>query len=112
MKRRFRLTNTTDYKRVRQQGKSIAHPLMVLVALPNLLDRSRIAVTASRSVGSAVQRNRAKRLIREAIRQSYPLIKPGWDVILICRKNLLAAPFSSIHAAVFKLLQSAHLTRE
>lgn len=112
MKRKFRLTRTTDHKRVRQQGRSYAHPLVVLTILPSGLDYPRIAVTASRSVGGAVQRNRAKRLVREAARAALPNLIPGWDIVLICRKGLLDTPFSSVQAALVHLLHRAHLVQE
>ena len=68
MKRNFRLTRSTDFKRVRNAGKSYAHPLLVLVVNPAAENSLKIGVTAGRSVGGAVQRNRAKRLLREAMR--------------------------------------------
>ena len=112
MKRKFRLTRTTDYKRVRQQGRSYAHPLVVLVFLANELGRSRIAVTATRSVGGAVQRNRAKRRVRAAVQPVLQQIIPGRDIILVCRKGLLEAPFAGIQAALTNLLHRAHLVQE
>ncbi len=112
MKRKFRLTRTTDYKRVRQQGRSYAHPLVVLTALPNQLDRSRIAVTATRSVGGAVQRNRARRRIRAAMQGLLPRLPLGWDLVLICRRGLLDATFTAIQSALAGLLTRARLLQE
>jgi ribonuclease P protein component len=57
VKRRFRLTRSTDFKRVRSSGKSYAHPLVVLYALPSDQPHMRIGVAASKAVGNAVQRN-------------------------------------------------------
>ena len=68
MQRKFRLTRSTDFKRVRRTGKSYAHPFVVLVVQASEVPRVRVGVTAGRSVGGAVQRNRAKRLLREAFR--------------------------------------------
>ena len=104
MKRRFRLTGSTDFKRVRRTGKSYAHPLIVLVALPNEKDYSRFAVVAGRSMGKAVQRNRAKRRLREALRPLLPSIAPGWDVIFITRRPMAAATFQEIQRALQTLL--------
>ena len=111
MKRKFRLTRTTDHKRVRQQGRSYAHPLVVLSILPNNLEHSRIAVTATRSVGGAVQRNRAKRRVRAAAQAVFARILPGWDLILICRKGLLDSSFSGVQGAISNLLHRAHLVQ-
>jgi ribonuclease P protein component len=109
VKRNFRLTKSTDYKRVRQYGKSHAHPLLVLVALPVEQSTTQLAVSAGRSVGNAVQRNRAKRLIREALRLHLPAIAPGWHVLLIARRPIVEAAFSEVQAALLQLLHRAKL---
>ena len=95
--------------RVRRLGKSYAHPLLVLVALPNELGSSRFAVSAGRSVGNAVQRNRAKRLIRESVRPLISRIKPGWDILFLARSSLAAAEFLQAQEAVIQLLQRSQL---
>ena len=110
MKRRFRLTSTKDFKRVRRLGKSYAHPLIVLVALPNESGTSRFAVSAGRSVGNAVQRNRAKRLIREALRPLIPSVQPGWDILFLARQSLAEAEFLNAQGALNLLLQQSRLT--
>jgi ribonuclease P protein component len=112
VKRKFRLTRPPDFKRVRRFGKSYAHPLIVLVALPSEQGKPRLAVSAGRSVGGAVERNRAKRLLREAIRPNIPAILPGWDCLFLARRPILTAPFPHIASAVTGLLHQAHLWNE
>jgi ribonuclease P protein component len=112
VKRRFRLTSSADFQRVRQQGKSYAHPLLVLVVLPNQGEQTRCGVAAGRSVGKAVQRNRAKRLLRSAIGPQLLALLPGWDVILIARHPILKATFGQTQAALLTLLQRAKLLQE
>jgi len=107
--RNFRLTQSTDFKRVRRSGKSYAHPLVVLVVLPAVGEKTRIGVTAGKAVGKAVQRNRAKRLLREAIRPLLPKIKPGWKLILISRSPILTAKLTDIRACLYQLLMRANL---
>jgi ribonuclease P protein component len=85
---------------------------MVLVVLPNELEISRIGVAAGRSLANAVRRNRAKRRLREALRPHLPQIQPGWDAVLLGRRPLADAPFSSIQEAVSSLLQRARLLKE
>ena len=94
---------------MRNFGKSYAHPLVVLVVNPSAEDRLRVAVTAGRSVGGAVQRNRAKRLLREVMRALLPAIRPGWDLVLIARKPLLEANFQQTQAAISQLIARAGL---
>ena len=112
MNRNFRLTQSTDFKRVRRSGKSYAHPLIVLVALSAEGEGTQIGVTASRSMGSAVQRNRAKRLTREALRPLLPMILPGWKVILIARNPILKASFVEIKNCLHQVFSKACLLLE
>jgi ribonuclease P protein component len=107
--RRFRLTRSSDFQRVRQSGKSYAHPLLVLIALPSKEQATRIGVTAGRSVGKAVQRNRAKRILRSAIHPYLRQLRLGWDIILIARHRLLEATFQQTQAVLASLLGRASL---
>ena len=94
-------------------SKSYAHPLIVLITLPmEQGEGPRVGVAAGRSVGKAVQRNRAKRLLRAAIRPYLNSIDPGRDVLLIARRPLLGAPFQQIEAGLFNLLMKAGLLTE
>ena len=107
MQRKFRLTRSTDFKRVRRTGKSYAHPFVVLVVQASEAPRVRVGVTAGRSVGGAVQRNRAKRLLREAMRPLLPILLPGWDLILIARPALLSKSLQDIRQVLTSLLRRA-----
>ncbi len=109
VKRRFRLTRSTDFQRVRQFGKSYAHPLMVLIALPNQTECIRIGVTAGRSVGKAVQRNRAKRILRSLVQAYLPVLPQGWDLVLIARSPLIQASFLQAESALDGLIRRAKL---
>lgn len=107
MKRRFRLTRSTDFKRVRRFGKSYAHPLVVLAAHPSAEQATRVAVAAGVNVGGAVERNRAKRRLRACLDDLFPRILPGWDLIVIARKPLLQAEYPLVCAAIVNLLERA-----
>jgi len=107
--RNFSLTHSTDFKRVRRYGKSYAHPLVVLVVLPANGEKTQIGVTAGRSVGNAVQRNRAKRLLREALIPLLPKLQPGWKVILISRNAILKVNLPEIQICLQQLFSTANL---
>ncbi len=120
MQRKFRLTRSEDFKRVRRSGKSYAHPLVVLIVQTydarnapqsDSADQPRlkIGVAAGRTVGTAVYRNRAKRLLREAMRSLIPDIKPGLDLIVIARPGLVSATLEETRKALLILLQRAQI---
>lgn len=105
MERQIRLRRPADFEQVRRDGQSWAHPLLVLAARPNGRDQTRIGVVASRKVGPAVDRNRAKRLLRESARRLYPQIPPGWDLVLIARREIVAVQEPQVRAALRHLLE-------
>ena len=109
MQRRFRLTRSSDFKRVRRYGKSYAHPFIVLMTQPSELPGIRVGVAAGRSVGNAVRRNRAKRLMRAAVEPLLTEIKTGWDLVIIARYSLLDQKTPEIRTALTELLERAQL---
>ena len=92
---------------MRRSGKSYAHPLLVLIIIAGKDPISRFAVTAGRSVGKAVQRNRAKRLLRAALQEVICDIPPGYQGVLIARKPLLDANSQEVSLALKSLLEKA-----
>ena len=94
---------------MRRTGKSYAHPFIVLVASQNELPISRFGFTAGRSLGNAIQRNRAKRRLRHLVADFREQIIPGWDIVLIARKPCLSAPWPELRQALLELSQRANL---
>lgn len=109
MKRKFRLTRSDDFKRVRRLGRSYAHPFAVIVVAKGEAENSRVGVVATRSVGSAVRRNRVKRCLREIATQFLPGFSETVDLLLIAREPAENASFLEIRSAVFELLGKAKL---
>jgi ribonuclease P protein component len=112
MKRKFRLRKSSDFKRVRRLGKSYAHPFIVLIKNPNQADITRIGISAGRSVGNAVNRNRTKRRLREIVRPRVPKIEEGWDIVVIARKPIQNASQIELQDAFEELIDKAQLTKD
>ncbi|MGN6484644.1 MAG: ribonuclease P protein component [Thermomicrobiales bacterium] len=92
--RHTRLREEADVRRVRSRGKASAHGAIVARVLPNHTDppQNRYTVIAGKKSGKAVQRNRLKRLTREALRGYHPSLRKGYDIAFICRGTLEEMP--------------------
>ena len=82
------LRNRQDFTRLYNKGKSSGSKYVVLLCLKNGLDHNRKAFVSSKKVGNAVQRNRARRLMREALRPLEESFKSGYDYIFIARSTI------------------------
>lgn len=90
---------------MRRTGKSYAHPLVLLIASQSKGEQCRYGVTARRTFGGAVKRNRAKRRMRTAL-QGFTL-NPGWDLILVARPGLDEVAWDELTKAIGDLLKKA-----
>jgi ribonuclease P protein component len=103
---RRRLSRSADFDRVFREGRSFGSRHLVLHAFPrrppdagvpgggDVAERSgdadsmpRLGVSVGRRVGSAVERNRVKRLLREAFWSVAPSLQPGYDFVLVARPD-------------------------
>lgn len=109
MKQQTRLARNEDFRRVRREGRSWSAPLLVLQTFGNNLPHSRLGLVVSKRVGTAVVRNRVRRRLREAARDRWPSIKPGWDVVLIARVPAAGADFWQLSSAMDTLFERAGL---
>ena len=91
-----RIRKRVDFDAVHQRGFRARGRFLTLLARPNEAGFARLGVAASRKLGGAVHRNRAKRLIRELFRRNKPAA--AIDVVVIPRSELLEAEFKSLEA--------------
>lgn len=74
-----------DFKRLYGRGKSLVFPSVVVYYQKNRLGACRVGITVSKKIGSAVMRNRAKRVIRAAFSELLPHINGGYDFVFVAR---------------------------
>jgi len=103
-----KLTKTNQYDYVFKNGKRFVSPYLLLVSAKSKHeDQTRFGIIASKKVGKAVSRNRAKRRIREVIRKFEKNINPGFDNVIIAFDKIKEAEIHEISASFEKLLKSS-----
>lgn len=112
MKRRFRLRHFKDIKRVRQLGKSVAFPLLVLVVNASPQPGVRVGVVTNHTIGNAVVRNRTRRRIRTCASLFYPFLRGNWDLLFLARRPAASASFLELQSAMFSLLKRVTLLQQ
>jgi ribonuclease P protein component len=112
VKRKFRLTRNRDFSRVRQNGKTFAHPLLVLITHPNESTITRVGIITSRMLGNAVQRNRTRRQVKAIMQDLFQHTPSGWDLVILTRKKIVDVPSHEIKTVLKEILIQAGLWKE
>lgn len=103
------LNQNRDFKKVYRAGKSAVHPLLVTYAVKNRQGRLRVGITATKKIGKACKRNRARRIIREAYRQLEPKVGKGWDIVFVARGRTTQVKMQEVQRVMDKQLQKLGL---
>lgn len=91
-----RVRRRGEFQRVFDAGYRVSSRYFTLLLAPSPTEASRLGIVASRKLGDAVRRNRAKRVIREVFRHLDAEAGPAVDVVVIPRRELFDAPFSDL----------------
>jgi len=108
----LRVRSRSDYLAIQRTGRKVRGRCFTLLTLRNDLPFSRFGLTVSKKIGKAVDRNRIKRKIREIQRLCRHRILPGYDIVLIARRESLAAPFQEMEEEFRRMIRAAGLAKE
>jgi ribonuclease P protein component len=103
--RSARLLRHADFERVYKQGRRHFSSVVTVFYLARTREKAagratsigpRVGFTVGKALGGAVQRNRMKRRLREAVRLSFPAVGPDVDVVINPKKSLLTIDFATV----------------
>lgn len=95
-----RLLKRAEFLRLSRRGRRMHSAHFILCYGPAPGHRSRIGITVTRKVGGAVQRNRIKRVCREAFRRNRVRDEGAWDLNLIAKKQAAAGDNAALRASL------------
>ena len=107
------LNQNKDFRALYYRGRSQVDPFLVTYVRKNKRGVCRVGITTGKKIGKAVQRNRCRRLIREAYRLLKPSIQGSWDIVFVARVRTTQASMQQVKRAMetqlraLSLLQSA-----
>ena len=105
------LKTNSDFRRAYARGKSYTNPALVMYVRKNRAGSCRIGITASKKIGNAVQRNRARRVIREAFRQVNLPLKGNYDVVFVARTKTVHKKSTDIYNVMLPMLLEAGVVK-
>ena len=92
-----RIRRRSEFQRVFEQGQRVHGRFMTVLATPSPVGTARLGIVASKKLGDAVHRNRAKRVIRELFRRTASMVGgPGLDIVVIPRRELFDAAAAAL----------------
>ncbi len=105
------LKTNSDFRRAYARGKSYTNPALVMYVRKNRAGSCRMGITASKKIGNAVQRNRARRVIREAFRQVDLPLKGNYDVVFVARTKTVYKKSTDIYNIMLPMLIEAGVVK-
>ena len=106
------LKENRDFRRLYARGRSTSADCLVVYAMRNKYGVGRLGITVGVKLGSAVQRNHVKRVIREVYRLHKDQIRPNTDIIIVARHRAVHASYAQIERAFLRSIHQLGLTKE
>lgn len=101
------ITRNKEFSRAYSRGKSYVHPKLVMYVIKNRVGHTRVGLTATKKVGCAVERNRARRVIRAALYNVLPYDVGSVDLVFVARGQTTRCKSGEVEEAARQLLEKA-----
>lgn len=101
------LKQNKDFRTAYYHGRSLVHPSLIVYVRKNRMGLTRVGITTGKKIGKAVQRNRCRRVIREAFRLLQPEVKRGYDYVFVARVATLKRTSTQIGTIMREQLNKA-----
>ena len=100
-----------DFRTLYYRGRSQVSPFLVTYVRRNKLGVCRVGITTGKKIGKAVQRNRCRRLIREAYRLISPTIEGHWDIVFVARVRTAQASMQQVQEDMKRHMKALSMLR-
>jgi len=98
-----RIRRRAEYQQIYDRGTKVHSRLFTLFRFPNGLETGRLGIAATRKLGGAVARNRAKRLVREVFRRNK--LAAGFDIVIVPRREMLDTSLVALESEFRHILE-------
>lgn len=103
LKKTTTIRENYQFRSLYRRGKSNVFPCVVAYCRRNGKKENRLGITATKKIGGAVQRNRARRVILEAYRLTEDRFPAGWDMVIVARSRATHVKMQVVQAELERL---------
>ena len=101
-----------QFQKLYKKGKSVISPVLIVYAKKNGQRFNRLGITASKKIGKAVIRNRAKRRLRELYRTNLDSLETGYDFVIVARSKTAVVPYDVLLSSFLSAMKNLGVLNE
>lgn len=100
-----------DFRRLYNRGRAVTNPALVMYYSKNRAGICRIGITTGKKIGNAVERNRSRRIIREAFRSVVKDVDGDFDIVFVARSKTKYQKSTYIEKVMRDMMLSEHMLK-